>query len=198
MSRDCYPTLLLRWPGALWDSQIKGRCFLVLTSERAEITMIPGDVKRWMYRGQRPNWIARTLNRAWAAVASSGVASNYLVTLEVTGKKSGRTVSLPVVVAVVGGQRYLVSMLGENVNWVQNVRAAGGKAALRSGGLEEVCLEDVPVDQRAPILKAYLQRAPGARPHVPVNKDAPLAEFEKIAADFPVFRVMARQVEQPV
>ena len=145
--------------------------------------MTRGDFTRWLYHGQRPNWIARMLNRAWAAVGSSGVAPNYLVTLEVTGRKSGRTVSLPVVVAVVDGQRYLVSMLGENVNWVHNVRAAGGKAALRSGGREEVHLEEVPADRRAPILKAYLERAPGARPHVPVNKDAPLAEFEQVAAD---------------
>src|SRR5438874_3678368 len=152
--------------------------------------MTLSDFKRWLYRGQRPNWIARILNRAWAAVGSSGIASNYLVTLEVTGRKSGRTISLPVVVAIVDGQRYLVSMLGNNVQWVQNVRAAGGRAALRSGGREEVQLEEVPTDQRAPILKAYLQRAPGARPHVPVNKDAPMAEFEKVATAFPVFRVM--------
>jgi len=144
---------------------------------------------RWLYRGRRPNWIAKILNRATAAVASSGVARNYLETLEVTGRKSGRTFSLPVVLAIVEGQRYLVSMLGDNVSWVQNVRAAGGRAVLRSGRREQVQLEEVPVAQRAPILKAYLRRAPGARPHVPVNKDAPLAEFEKIAASFPVFRV---------
>jgi len=98
-------------------------------------------------------------------------------------------ISLPVVIAIVDRQRYLVSMLGDNVRWVQNVRAAGGRAILRSGGREEVQLEEVPADQRAPILRAYLQRAPGARPHVPVNKDATLAEFERIAAAFPVFRV---------
>jgi len=155
--------------------------------------MTRGDFTRWLYRGQRPNWIARALNRVGAAVASLGVASNIMVTLEVTGRKSGRTVSLPVVVAVVDGQRYLVSMLGENVNWVQNVRAAGGKAVLHSGIREEVHLEEVPADQRAPILKAYLQRAPGARPHVPVNKDAPMADFEKVAADFPVFRVVSHK-----
>ena len=62
-------------------------------------------VKRWLYRGQRPNWIARMLNRGWTAVGSSGLASNYLVTLEVTGLSSGRTVSLPVVVAAVSGER---------------------------------------------------------------------------------------------
>jgi len=131
------------------------------------------------------------LNRGWAAVGSLGVASNYLVTLEVTGRKSGRIVSLPVVVAFVDGQRYLVSMLGENVQWVHNVRAAGGRAVLRSGGREEVHLEEVPRDARAPILRTYLQRAPGARPHVPVNKDAPLAEFEKVAKAFPVFLVVS-------
>ncbi len=148
------------------------------------------DFTRWLYRGQRPNWIARMMNRAGAAIASLGITSNYnMVTLEVTGRKSGRMVSLPVVMVAVDGQRYLVSMLGENVNWVHNVRAAEGRATLRSGGWEEVHLEDVPVGQRAPILKAFLQRAPGARPHVPVNKDAPIAEFEKVAAAFPVFRV---------
>jgi deazaflavin-dependent oxidoreductase (nitroreductase family) len=155
--------------------------------------MTKGDINRWLYRGQRPNWIARTLNRVWATVASTGVTSNIMETLEVTGRKSGRTVSLPIVVAVVDGQRYLVSMLGENVNWVQNVRATGGKAVLRSGGREEIQLEEVPVDQRAPILKAYLQRAPGGRPHVPVDKDAPVADFEKVAADYPVFRIVSHK-----
>ena len=97
------------------------------------------------------------------------------------------------VVVVVDNQRYLVSMLGENVNWVQNVRAAGGKAVLRSGGREEVQLEEVPADQRAPILKDYLHRAPGGRPHIPVDKDAPIADFEKVAADFPVVRIVAQK-----
>jgi hypothetical protein len=90
---------------------------------------------------------------------------------------------------VVDGQRYLVSMLGDNVQWVRNVRAAGGRAVLRSGGREEIQLEEVPTEQRATILRAYLRQAPGARPHVPVNKGAALAEFEKIAAAFPVFRL---------
>jgi len=74
-------------------------------------------------------------------VASSGVASDYLVTLEVTGRKSGRTISLPVVIAIVDGQRYLLSMLGDNAmgpKRVQNVRAAGGRAVLRSGGPDAI------------------------------------------------------------
>ena len=147
--------------------------------------------KRWLYRGQRPHWLARMLNRVWATVGSSGIISKALVTLEVTGRKSGRTISLPVVMVVVDGQRYLVSMLGNDGQWVRNVRAAGGRAVLRSGGREAIHLDEVPIDQRPPILQAYLQCAPGARPHVPVDKDGPLAAFAQIAAAFPVFRVVA-------
>jgi deazaflavin-dependent oxidoreductase (nitroreductase family) len=111
-------------------------------------------------------------------------------TLEVIGRKSGRIVSLPVVVAIVDGQRYLVSMLGDKAQWVLNVRAAGGKAVMHSGRRTTVQLENVPIDQRAPILKAYLKCAPGARPHMLVDKDAQLVEFEKVAADYPVFHIV--------
>jgi deazaflavin-dependent oxidoreductase (nitroreductase family) len=153
--------------------------------------MVRGDFTRWLYRGQQPNRLAGILNRALAIAGSLGVAPNYLVTLEVRGHKSGRVISFPLVMAVVDGQRYLVSMLGEKVAWVTNVRAAGGKAILRHGRREEIRLEEVPAGQRAPILKAYLRRAPGARPHIRVDKDAALSEFEKIAAAIPVFRVVS-------
>jgi hypothetical protein len=85
-------------------------------------------------------------------------------------------------------------MLGNDAQWVQNVRAASGRAVLRSGDREKVELTEVPADQRAPILKAYLRRAPGARPHLPVNKDAALAEFQKVAAEFPVFSITSTKM----
>ena len=149
--------------------------------------------KQWLYRGQRPGWIAKILNRMWANAASKKVMDNGLVALEVIGRKSGRVVSFPLVMFTVDEQRYLASMLGEDAQWVRNVRAANGKAVLRSGGYENVQLEEIPADQRAPLLKAYLHAAPGARPHVPIDMDAPLAEFEKIATEFPVFLVVSNQ-----
>ncbi len=145
---------------------------------------------KWLYRGGRPNWLASVANRCSAAVHMLGIAPNYLVTLEVRGRRSGRTVSLPLVMAVVDGERYLVSMLGADANWVRNAKAAGGHATLRHGRREQVCLEEVPAGRRAPILKAYLKRAPGARAHIAVDKDAPLSEFERVAAQYPVFRVV--------
>jgi hypothetical protein len=151
--------------------------------------------KRWIYKDQRPNWIAKFLNNGFALIASSGMMPNYMVTLEVKGRKSGRIIAFPVVIALVAGERYLVSMLGDDAQWVRNVRAANGHAVIRSGQRKDVQLEDVAIEKRAPIIKAYLQRANGARPHIPVNKDAPLAEFAKIASEFPVFRIVA--LDQP-
>jgi len=148
------------------------------------------NLAKWFYRGGRPNRWARALNRCWAAVHASGVAPNYLVTLEVRGRRSGRTISLPLVMVVVAGERYLVSMLGEEVDWVRNVKAAGGHVTLRHGRREEVRLEEVDAERRAPVLKAYLKRAPGARPHLPVQKNAPLSEFEQVSRQFPVFRIV--------
>ncbi len=144
---------------------------------------------RWMYRGGRPNLLAKILNRGWAILHSAGIFPDRFVTLEVVGRKSGKTVSFPLAMAVMNGERYLVSMLGEETNWVRNVRAASGKATLVHGISEQVRLEEVEISQRAPILKAYLQLAPGARPHIPISKDAPLSEFEKIVSKYPIFRM---------
>jgi hypothetical protein len=111
--------------------------------------------------------------------------------VEVTGRRTGRTISFPAVIADYDNGRYLVSMLGEDTSWVRNVRAAGGRAVLRHGGREPVLLREVEVERRAPILRCYLQRAPGARAHVPVDYRAPVEAFEPIAAQYPVFRVTA-------
>ncbi len=150
------------------------------------------ELRKWLYRGGHPNRVARLADRFTAALSARGVGPDYLVTLEVPGRRSGRTVSLPIVVADVRGERYLVSMLGEGVNWVRNVRAAGGDATLRHGCREEVRLEEVAPDRRAPVLKSYLGRAPNARVHIPVDKDAPLTDFERVAGRFPVFRIAPR------
>lgn len=145
--------------------------------------------KRWLYRGGHPNQLAKILNSGYAFLHSLGIAPNYMVTLEVVGRQSGKLIGFPLAMALVNGERYLVSMLGEDVNWVRNVRAADGRARLVHGRSEQVTLRDVEVSQRAPILKEYLRRAPGARPHIPIALDAPLMEYEKIAAQYPVFRV---------
>lgn len=155
-----------------------------------KISSIFAVFKRWEYRDGQPNTLAKMQNRFWAILHSSGILPDGFVTLEVVGRKSGKVISFPLAMIVMNGERYLVSMLGEEANWVRNVKAAGGRARLQHGISEQVLLEEVDVGKRAPILKAYLQIAPGARPHIPVGKDAPIAEFEKIESEYPVFRLV--------
>ncbi|MCU7729497.1 nitroreductase/quinone reductase family protein [Actinoplanes sp. KI2] len=150
-------------------------------------------MRRRMYRGGRPSRLARALNRVSALQFGSGIlAPAGWVTMEVTGRRSGNMVVCPLVVTRYEGERYLVSMLGEKANWVANVRAAGGDVVLRHGRRERVRLVAVEPGERAPILRRFLTVAPGARPHVPVDRHAPLEEFERIAAGYPVFRVTPR------
>ncbi|HEY8721052.1 nitroreductase family deazaflavin-dependent oxidoreductase [Pengzhenrongella sp.] len=138
------------------------------------------------------------MNRVSAIHFASGLLSPArAVTLEVPGRRSGRVFSFPMVLADFEGERYLVSMLGNHANWVQNVRAADGRAVLRRGNRQDVLLEEVDPNLCAPILRRYLALAPGARPHVPVDRRAPLADFEQIADQFPVFRVVTSPSASP-
>jgi deazaflavin-dependent oxidoreductase (nitroreductase family) len=145
--------------------------------------------RRRLYAGGRPHRLARLLNQGQVALHSAGIWPKRLATLEVLGRRSGRLRSLPVVIADLDGERYLVAMLGQGAGWVANVRAAGGRAVLRHGRREPVVPEEVEPGARAPILQRYLEVAPGARAHLTLDRRAPLGEFEAIAPKSPVFRV---------
>ena len=58
-------------------------------------------LQRWFYAGGRPNRVARLLDRGTAALSARGAGPEYLVALEVPGRRSGRIVNLPLVVAAV-------------------------------------------------------------------------------------------------
>ncbi|WP_407345231.1 nitroreductase/quinone reductase family protein [Pengzhenrongella phosphoraccumulans] len=146
------------------------------------------DRLRAMYVGGQGNVTARRYARFWSTAMGLGLLPRRWVRLEVTGRKSGRVTRFPVGMADVRGQWYIVSMLGE-CNWVANVRAAGGAATLYRRRSRPVRLVEVPVSERAAVIKRYVEKAPGGRPHIPVDRREPVEAFEAIAADYPVFRV---------
>jgi len=152
--------------------------------------LLSDDALRAMYRGGRADATARRFAHLWSAVFGLGLLPKRWVSLEVAGRRSGRIVRFPLGMADWDGQWYLVPMLGEQCNWVQNVRAAGGRATLRRRRAVACQLVEVPVSERAPIIRRYLQEVPGARPHIPVDRHAPLADFEAVSARYPVFRVV--------
>ncbi|OBK35492.1 hypothetical protein A5658_08895 [Mycobacterium sp. 1245111.1] len=145
--------------------------------------------QRWQYRNGRPGWSARLANRLGALAISAGLVPGGAATLEVRGHKSGRLISFPVVVADYQGERYLVAMLGHKTNWVRNLRGGDGRAVLRRGKPEDVALVEDFSDDRAAILRRYLEAAPGARPFFTVDKRAPLEDFARVVDQYPVFRV---------
>ena len=144
---------------------------------------------KYFYRDWRPTRLARIWNRAYAWVAGLGILPPLLANLQVRDRRDGRLRSTILVMTTYGGDRYLVSMLGHRSDWVQNVRAAGGEAAIKRGRVVPVHLTEVPAEERAAILKAWCEVASSGRKHLPISPDAPLTEFDKIAPNHPVFRV---------
>jgi hypothetical protein len=144
--------------------------------------------QRWQFRDGRPNWSARLLSRLLGIAFAAGIGPNQAATIEVRGRKTGRKISFPIVVVACEADRYLVAMLGDKTNWVHNVRA-DNHAVLLQGRRENVSLVEDFSGNRAAILRRYLELAPGARPFFPIDRRAPLSDFEGIVEEYPVFRV---------
>jgi hypothetical protein len=81
-----------------------------------------------------------------------------------------------------------VAMLGDKTNWVRNLRA-DNHAVLQRGRRENVSVVEDFSGNRAAILRRYLEISPGARPFFPIDRRAPLGDFERIVEEYPVFRV---------
>ena len=144
---------------------------------------------RLFYRDWRPTRIGRWVNRLASWWSILGLSSREMAVLEVRGRASGQRRSSPVVIATVEDKHYLVSMLGPGSDWVKNVEAARGDAVLRQGRRRAVHLVSVPPAERAAILREYVRVATSGRHHLPVAVGAPLAEFERIAERYPVYRI---------
>lgn len=144
---------------------------------------------RYFYRNWRPTRLGRIWNSAYAWVSGLGLTPHLLLTLQVKSRSDGRLCSTILVGASHKGQRYVVSMLGDNSEWVKNVRASGGEAFIKRGRSRPVTLIEIPPKERASILKAWCQVATSGREHLPVPYDAPISAFEAIAENYPVFRI---------
>jgi deazaflavin-dependent oxidoreductase (nitroreductase family) len=110
--------------------------------------------------------------------------------LTVRGRRTGTPQSVPVNLLTLDGDRYLVAPRG-NTQWVRNVRAAG-EAQLRVGRrVEQVRLVEVPVSDRGPVLRVYLQRWGWevGRFVEGLSKRSTDAELAAAAPGMPVFRV---------
>jgi len=137
----------------------------------------------------KPSGFVKTMNGFFGRLASWGLIPGGTALLQVKGRRSGQTRSTAVTWVEHDGQRYLVAPRG-NTEWARNVKAATGEAVLKHRESERVRLEEVPVDQRAPIIQAYLKKtARVTKREFRMEPDAPIEEFQRIAPDHPVFRI---------
>jgi len=138
------------------------------------------------------DWIQK---KAIPWFTSLGLTSRT-ATLEVRGRKTGRPIRVSLSRTDYGGQRYFVSLAGE-VDWVKNVRAAGGQAVLISRRRVPIHLEEIPQADRAPVLLAYVQKrafthsgAQASRHFFGLGPRPTLEEMERIAERYLVFRIV--------
>src|SRR5919199_341421 len=141
----------------------------------------------------QPDWFTtQVFNRLVALLTRLGLSVYGSRILAVRGRKSGAWRTTPVNLLTYEGNRYLVAPRGET-QWVRNLRASG-EAELRLGRRQEaIRVVEVADAEKVAILRAYLRRwrfEIGAF-FQGVGPDAPEAELQRIAPDYPVFRLLA-------
>jgi len=143
---------------------------------------------------RRPPTLYRHLQWLGWLLTSHGWVPDFVVMLEVPGRRSGQLRRTLLVRTVHADREYLVALAGES-QWVRNVRAAGGRVVLRRGRPRRVTLVEVPGAERPAIIREYLhgsgRRADPreAQRYFGVSRDASLEEIQPIVERYPVFEI---------
>ena len=156
-----------------------------------------------MAKQYRVNAFVRINNAMTSFLLRLGINVWSFALLTVRGRKSGKPIETPLAIFVQEGKRYLITPYGV-VNWVRNLRAAGGEATLtRSRHTEKIHAIELEPVVAAPIFREALRSGPpgipsaifrGYRslfvlPYLNVTVDSSLEEFEREVLTHPVFLV---------
>jgi deazaflavin-dependent oxidoreductase (nitroreductase family) len=106
-----------------------------------------------------PGWL-KPANCVVIALQRMGLSLGTMRVLTVPGRTSGKMRSTPVSSLTVDGRQYIVGGLAE-ADWVKNVRAAGWGYLAQGRKKERVRLVELPVEERAPILREFPHLVPG-------------------------------------
>ena len=131
--------------------------------------------------------------------------------LTVRGRKSGKPIVTPIAIFVHDQKRYLIATYG-TVNWVRNLRAAGGEATLtRRRHSEKIHAIELSKDTAALVFRAALRSGPPGipavifrvyrallvLPYLGVTENSSLEEFEREVLTHPVFLVQSASEQAP-
>ena len=138
---------------------------------------------------QAPNAIERIFNSLMGALVRVGIGKPKMRVLEVRGRKSGKTYSLPVDLLMLNGKLYLVAPRG-HTRWVANAEAAGVVTLRRGGASDSYRLRALAPAEKPAVLKAYLEEFQSeVRRFFTVPPGAPLEAFAGIASKHPAFEL---------
>src|SRR5262249_51212945 len=108
-----------------------------------------------------PFWL-KPINRLIIALQRLGWAFFTFHLLSVPGRKSGKLYTTPVSPFSVDGRQYILS-LGDTA-WVKNAHVAGWGVLARGRRQWRVHLVEVPLEQRAPIVREFPTQVSGGVP----------------------------------
>ncbi len=171
---------------------------LAVGQEAAAGLLRPVDYSR-RTRYRRPPEMYARLQRLGPPMVAAGMAPHSVIVLEVPGRITGVIHRTTLVRADCNDGHYLVALAGDS-EWVRNVRAADGRVVIGPRHRRAARLVEVPPQQRAPVIRAYLRRwgrQPGskaaaseARHYFGVAADPSLEELNQIATYYPVFQII--------
>jgi deazaflavin-dependent oxidoreductase (nitroreductase family) len=122
----------------------------------------------------------------WLIVQGLAPQQYYLLTVK--GRKTGLPRTKPVALVENGERKWLVTPYGA-VNWVWNARATG-KVRLKRGKYQQTFrIIELPVEERAPILKRYISFFAITQFYFDARPDDPEEAFIPEARSRPVFEL---------
>ena len=139
---------------------------------------------------EEPSFLDRLLSRAFGLLVGLGFGRSHSYLLQVRGRKSGRMYSTPVNVLLHRKRLYVVASRGQS-QWVRNART-GGYVMLRKGRrCEAFPVRALPHEERAEILKAYVDRfGVAAQRYFPIPAGSSVEDFVPLARHYPVFELV--------
>ncbi len=154
-----------------------------------------------MVKQYRVSAFVRISNALTSSLLHLGINVWSFSLLTVRGRKSGKPIETPIAIFVQDQKRYLITPYGV-VNWVRNLRAAGGEATLtRSRRTEKIHAIELEPVAAAPIFRESVRSGPpgiptaifrGYRslfvlPYLNVTANSSLEEYEREVLTHPVF-----------
>jgi deazaflavin-dependent oxidoreductase (nitroreductase family) len=154
-----------------------------------------------MAKPYRVNTFVRVNNTMTTWLLRLGIKVCSFSLLTVRGRKSGKPIVTPVAIFVQDQKRYLIATYGV-VNWVCNLRAAGGEAILTRGRhSEKIHVIELEPEAAALVFREALRSGPPGipavifrvfrsllvLPYLNVTEHSSLEEFEREVLVHPVF-----------